>query len=93
MTGPDSIYDETRTPYDNLERVLRARGYRLAGENDDVTLVTGLGVCGAFAPPHSPNERFANRFLADHSEAFNKWSQVPVAVTLPTTQEIGRAHV
>ena len=87
MCPPDVLYELAATPYDNLLRVLRLQGHVLTEVGEDVVRFEGRNLVGAFAPPHAPDERFANRVLADHAEAFNKWSQVPVNLTLPSSQE------
>jgi len=79
-------YDTSLTPYDNLVQALKERGYTLFEDGDIMQFSKDL-VIGAFAPSHAKESIFQNKVLADHADAFNKWSQAPVGAFLPDTQD------
>jgi len=82
-------YDTNLTPYDNLVQALKEHDYTIL-EDDfecDVKRFSKDLVIGAFAPPHAEESIFQNRVLAEHVDAFNKWSQAPVRAFLPDSQE------
>lgn len=79
-------YNESLTPYDNLVQALKQHDYVLFEDGDTMQFSKGL-VIGAFAPPHAEESIFQNKVLAEHVDAFNKWSQAPVRAFLPDSQQ------
>ncbi len=82
-----SVYDKASTPYDNLVRALQENDYEILDDGFEVSRFSKNLTIGAFAPPHAEGSIFQNKVLAEHVDAFNKWSQAPVVLTIPCTQE------
>lgn len=82
--------------FNDLVVALRAEGYSVEVTREGAYTfgnVKGNDVSGGFCTSVDPDSADApywyinGRFAADHVDCFNKWSQCPFVVALPTTTE------
>ena len=75
-----------------LAEFFKSQGYVVTVEELDnyaSVTVTNEGIRGAFCTPNTESYRILDgRFAADNIFAFNKWSQCPLCVAIPTDLEV-----
>ena len=96
MSGP-----QFETPFDLTVRILSACYFDIkiteeATKNQIYRFarISGKDIKGGFCEPNGESYWYLDgRVAADHSGCFNKWSQCPLVVELPTTEKEARELV
>jgi hypothetical protein len=90
-------YIDTYPDFLALRNWFEKNGYDVTSkEEEDCTfvLVKGRGVYGAFCTFSDTVHPYLNgRFVADNKECFNKWSQCPMVLTIPTDFDQLKFHL